>query len=251
VAALAKGRFADAGKLVDTELMLAVTDFMMADTPAHRDAGAARIAMAFVHRGDLYAQQQRYVTARAWYRIALDQRSRTGGAPGASMQRVLGVAGDRLTAIATRDAVTGLPASGATYSAPTWAGPTNDVPLEPVKGRPGVYLLSTEFIYPTLPNDGELSANLGDLAANVRFFDGVARIPVAPAPGNDDAAPIDATRHIADTAPYAKDGRCLLELRLSEPETLTIRTIGDYAACGFGNRVVADGTYRLTELHAK
>lgn len=254
VVALSKGRFADAGKLVDTELMLAVADFMMADTPARRDAGVARIAMAFVHRGDIEAQQQRFVAARAWYRIALDQRWRTAtspGVPGASTQRVFGVAGERLAAIATRDVVAGLPASGATYRAPTWAGPSNDVPLAPVKGRPGVYRLNTEFLYPTLPSDGELSANLGDLDANVRFFDGVARIPVALAPGNDDSAPIDATRRIADTAPYAKDGRCLIELRLSEPETLTIKTIGDETACGFGHNVSADGIYRLTDTHAK
>ncbi len=241
VVALSKGHYAEADRLADQEMLLAVADQLMADTPAREDTAAARIAMAYVHRGDLYAQQQRFPAARAWYGFALDRHAGDGGKPGPSTQRVLGVARERLGAIATRDVVATLPAGGATYSAPTWIGQATDVAIKPAKGRAGVYSVNAEFLFPILTNDGEPSANMGDLAADVRFFDGVARIPIG-----DDGDALDATKRIADTAPWAKDGKCLLELRLSAPETLTIRTIGDVNACGFGNRVMADGTYRLT-----
>jgi hypothetical protein len=39
--------------------------------------------------------------------------------------------------------------------------------------------------------------------------------------------------------------RCLVEFRLSEPETLDVATHGSAAACGFGPKVIPDGRYYL------
>ena len=78
--------------------------------------------------------------------------------------------------------------------------------------------------------DGEPGANLGSMSALVRFYDGAARVPMTDARGD---GPIDATAKIANLAPLdQRDDKCLIEFKLSAPETLDVRTHGSVTACG-------------------
>ncbi|ANB75350.1 hypothetical protein AYM40_23495 [Paraburkholderia phytofirmans OLGA172] len=56
------------------------------------------------------------------------------------------------------------------------------------------------------------------------------------------AAPVDATARIANLAPFDKQAdKCLIEFKLSAPETLDVHTHGSPTECGFGFNVSADG----------
>jgi hypothetical protein len=58
--------------------------------------------------------------------------------------------------------------------------------------------------------------------------------------------PLEGTARVANLGAY--DGhadRCLVEFRLSEPETLDVATHGSAAACGFGPKLIPDGRYYL------
>ena len=148
-----------------------------------------------------------------------------------------------MEAISHKAVVTGIPPRGARFSRYMFSGAWNSIALKPVQGRHGVYRLDGEFIYPTVSADGQPGANLGNLSAYVRFYDGVARVPMSDAGG---AAPIDATAKVDNLAPYDQhDDKCLLEFRLPAPETLDVRTHGSVTACGFGFNVSADGRYYL------
>ena len=115
--------------------------------------------------------------------------------------------------------------------------------MKPVKGRRGVYRIDGEFVYPTVDVAGQPGANLGNLSAYVRFYGGVARVPLTDV---GSAAPVDATAKIGNLAAYDKhDDKCLIEFVLSAPETLDVRTYGSVLHCGFGHNVSADGRYYL------
>jgi hypothetical protein len=77
----------------------------------------------------------------------------------------------------------------------------------------------------------------------VRFYNGVARVPMSDVAGD---TPIDATAKLSNLAPYDQhDDKCLIEFKLSAPETLDVRTHGSVTRCGFGFNVSADGRYYL------
>jgi hypothetical protein len=106
-----------------------------------------------------------------------------------------------------------------------------------------VYRLLAEFLYPSVSSTGQPVASTGTLLANVRFYGAIARIVVS---GQPPGVPLEATAKLTNLDAY--DGhadKCLIELRLTEPETLDVTTHGSAAACGFGPKVMADGQYYL------
>ncbi|NML30159.1 hypothetical protein [Paraburkholderia antibiotica] len=244
VAALDAGRIKDAQTLVAMEASLAeATALQAADTDAPKalSSARARIAMALVHQGDVQLKLGALPNARAYYRTAL---ARGDDYPhDVLLGRAVGAARERFESIAHKDVVSGLPPDGARFRRYMLFGAWNSIDVKPVRGRHGVYRIDGDFVYPMVDAQGEPSANVGDLSAYVRFFGGVARVPVIETNGS---APLDATAKIVNLAPYEhRDDRCLIELRLVEPETLDVRTHGSPQACGFGHNVSADGRYFL------
>jgi len=244
VEALDAGRIKDAQTLVDMESMLADAATLQAEeenSPKALSLAEARVALALVHQGDVQESMGAFANARAYYRSAA---SRTSDAPDDPiLNRVIGVAQQRLASIADKQVVQGLPEPGVRFERYLKLGAWSTVTLVPVKGRRGVYRLNAEFVYPTVGNDGQPEASTGNVLANVRFFGGIARVVMVDEPAG---VPIDATARLANSA--AHDGRadrCLLEFRLTEPETLDVATHGSAAACGFGANVTADGRYYL------
>jgi hypothetical protein len=161
----------------------------------------------------------------------------------AMLNRVVDVAQQRLASIADKQVVQGLPASGVSFAHYLKLGAWSSVTLTPVKGRHGVYRLTADFLYPTVSSNGAPVASSGALVANVRFFGGIARVAVSDEPAG---TLLEATTKLANVAAY--DGhadKCLLEFRLTEPETLDVATHGSVNACGFGPKVTADGRYYL------
>lgn len=248
VAALDAGRIKEAQKLVDMEAALAEATALQAgedNSPKAASSARARVAMALVHLGDVQVRLGALPNARAYYKTAV---SRGRDYPDdALLGRAVAAARERLEAIAGKSVVTELPAGGARFDSYLFFGAWNSVTLKPVKGRHGVYRIDGDFVYPTVGSDGQPSANMGSLAAFVRFYDGVARVPVS---DDDGGAPLDATAKITSLAAYDKPqgkepDKCLLEFRLSEAETLDVVTHGSMTACGFGMNVSADGRYYL------
>jgi predicted DNA-binding protein (UPF0251 family) len=244
VAALEAGRVADAQDLVAMEAALAEATAMQAaeqNSPKATSSARARVAMALVHQGDVQLKLGALPDARAYYRTAA---SRGDDYPNdALLRRAVDAARARLETISHNALVTGVPPRGARFSRYMFFGAWNSIDVKPVKGRRGVYRIDGEFIYPSVGPDGQPSANMGSLSAYVRFHDGVARVPMSDAGGD---APIEATAKIANLAPYQqRDDACLIEFRLSAPETLDVRTYGSTSACGFGFNVSADGRYYL------
>lgn len=244
VAALEAGRIDDAQKLVAMEAALADATVMQAaeeNSPKAASSARARATMALVHRGDVQFKLGALSNARAYYRSAI---SRAGDFPDdALLSRAVAAAQARLDAIALKALVNGLPPEGAHFARYMFFGVWNRIDVKPVKGRRGVYRIDGEFVYPTVDAAGELSANLGSLSAYVRFYHGVARVPMTDV---GSAAPVDATAKIGNLAPYDKhDDKCLIEFALSAPETLDVRTYGSVLRCGFGHNVSADGRYYL------
>lgn len=248
VAALDAGRIKDAQTLVATESALAEANALQAaesNSPKASSSARSRIAMALVHQGDVQLKLGALSNARAYYRTAI---ARGDDYPNdALLGRAVAAARERLESIAHKDVVSGLPADGAQFRRHMFLGAWEIVEVKPVKGRHGVYRLDAEFVYPMVDAQGEPSANLGELSAYVRFFDGVARVPMTHASVDTNGViPIDATTKIANLAPYDQHGdRCLIEFSLVEPETLDVRTHGSPQACGFGHNVSADGRYFL------
>jgi hypothetical protein len=248
VAALDAGRIKDAQTLVDMESMLADAATLRAEeenSPKALISAHARVAMALVHEGDVQASMAAFSNARAYYRSA---EGRVGEGPDDPMLgRVFEVAQQRLATIADKQVVQGLPASGVHFMRYLNLGAWSSVTLTPVRGRRGVYRLVADFVYPSVSSGGQPVANTGTVVANVRFFVGIARVAVpGRAAANTASAPLDATAKLGNVGAY--DGRadkCLLEFRLSEPETLDIATHGSVNACGFAPRVSADGRYYL------
>jgi hypothetical protein len=244
VAALEAGHVKDAQTLVAMEAALAEATAMRAaeeNSPKATSSARARVAMALVHQGDVQVKLGALSDARAYYRSAV---SRGDDYPNdALLGRAVAAARQRLDGISHKAVVTGIPPRGARFSRYMFFGAWNSIDVKPVKGRRGVYRIDGDFVYPTVGPDGEPSANMGSMSAYVRFFDGVARVPMTDAGGN---APIDATAKIGSLAPYQqRDDRCLIEFNLSAPETLDVRTQGSANACGFGFNVSADGRYYL------
>ncbi|MCC8394683.1 hypothetical protein LJ656_18990 [Paraburkholderia sp. MMS20-SJTR3] len=244
VAALDAGRIADAQSLVAMEAALAEATVLQAtdnDSPKALSSARARVAMALVHQGDVQLKLGALPNARAFYRSAL---ARGDDYPhDALLGRAVGAARERFESIAHKELVNGVPADGARFRRYMFFGAWNSIDVKPVKGRHGVYRIDGDFVYPMVDAQGEPSANVGDLSAYVRFFDGVARVPVS---DTSSSAPLDATAKIADLARYDRqDDKCLLEFRLVAPETLDVRTHGSPQACGFGHNVSADGRYFL------
>jgi hypothetical protein len=262
VAALESGRIAEAQTLVGMEAALAEATVMQADEENSAKAASsarARVAMALVHQGDVQVKLGALPDARAYYRTAV---SRGDDYPGdALLGRATAAARERLDAINGRAVVNGVPPGGARFTHYLFFGAWNNIEVKPVKGRHGVYRIDGDFMYPTVGDDGQPGANTGSLSAYVRFYDGVARVPVTLAAGD---APLEATAKITNLAPYAAkqvpsggtatpspsgntrhDDKCLIEFRLSAPETLDVVTRGSPTACGFGFNVSADGRYYL------
>ncbi|KXU83397.1 hypothetical protein CI15_30385 [Paraburkholderia monticola] len=248
VAALEAGRVEDAQTLVATESALAEANALQADesdSPKAASSARSRMAMALVHQGDVQLKLGAWSNARAYYRTAI---ARGDDYPhDALLGRAVAAARERLESIAHKEVVTGLPAEGARFRRHMFFGAWESVDVKPVKGRHGVYRIDGDFVYPMIDAHGEPSANLGELSATVRFFDGVARVPMThPSGATSGAAPIDATTKISNLAPYDQhDDQCLIEFSLVAPETLDVRTHGSPQACGFGHNVSADGRYFL------
>jgi hypothetical protein len=248
VAALDAGRIKDAQTLVATESALADANALQADesnSPKAASSARSRMAMALVHQGDVQLKLGAPSNARAYYRTAI---ARGDDYPhDALLGRAVAAARERLESIAHKEVVSGLPAGGAKFRRHMFFGAWESVDVKPVKGRHGVYRIDGDFVYPMVDAQGEPSANLGEMSAYVRFFDGVARVPMTRASGEPNLdAPIDATTKIANLAPYDQhDDQCLIEFRLVEAETLDVRTHGSPQACGFGHNVSADGRYFL------
>jgi hypothetical protein len=246
VEALDAGRIKDAQSLVDMESMLADAVTLQAEEENSQKAlnsAESRVAMALVHQGDVQASTGAFVNARAYYRSAANRTN--AGADDPMLTRVHTVAQQRLAGIADKQIVDGVPVTGARFARYMNLGAWSSVTLTPLKGRHGEYRLDAEFVYPTVARDGVPHASSGSVVANVRFFGGVARVPVSVSE-QPSGAPIEATAKLTNLNPY--DGRpdkCLLEFRLTEPETLDIVTHGSIGACGFGAKVSADGTYYL------
>lgn len=243
VAALDAGRIDDAQTLVDMESMLADAATLQADeenSPKGLISAYARVAMALVHEGDVQARLGMYPDARAYYKTAAN---RARNSPDdVVLNRVIAVAQQRLATIADKQVVDGLPASGMRFARYQNLGAWSTVTLTPVKGRHGVYRLDADFIFPSVNRNGQPVANTGGLSANVRFYGAVAHIVVSDQPG----APLDGTAKLNNVAAYdARKDKCVLEFRLTEPETLDVATHGAVSACGFGAKVTADGRYYL------
>ena len=244
VAALEAGRVKDAQTLVAMEAALAEATVMQAteeNSAKATSSARARVAMALVHQGDVQLNLGALPDARAYYRTAV---SRGDDYPGdAMLGRAVAAARERLEAISHQAVVTSLPPRGARFSRYMFFGAWNSIDVKPVKGRRGVYRIDGEFVYPTVGPDGQPSANMGSLSALVRFYDGVARVPISDTRGE---GPIDATAKVANLAPFdQRNDKCLIEFQLSAPETLDVRTHGSPTACGFGFNVSADGRYYL------
>ncbi len=244
VAALKAGNVRQAQTLVEMEAALAEATAMQAaeeNSPKASSSARSRVAMALVHQGDVQVRLGALPDARAYYRTAV---SRADGYPNdALLGRAVAAARERLEAISGKAVVDGVPPNGARFLRYTFLGAWNSIEVKPVKGRRGVYRVDGDFIYPTVGADGQPSANMGNLSAYVRFYDGVARVPMTDENGN---APLDATAKITNLAPYDKhDDKCLLEFRLTAPETLDVLTHGSVMQCGFGFNVSADGRYYL------
>jgi predicted DNA-binding protein (UPF0251 family) len=244
VAALEAGRVKDAQTLVTMEAAFADATAMQAaedNEPKAVSSARARVATALVHQGDVQLKLGALPNARAYYRSAV---SRGNDYPNdALIGRAVAAARARLDSIAGKDVVSSLPHRGARFARIMFLGMSSSVTVTPVKGRRGVYRIDGDFVYPTVGPEGEPSANMGALAAYVRFYDGVARVPVN---SNGGAAPLDATARITNLAPYdGHDNTCLIELALTAPETLDVRTHGSVAQCGFGHNVIASGRYYL------
>ena len=252
VAALEAGRIKEAQTLVAMEAALAEATAMQADeqnSPKATSSARARVAMALVHQGDVQVKLGALPDARAYYRTAV---SRGNDYPNdVLLGRAVAAARQRLEAIAGKGVVAGVPPNGARFVSYMFFGAWNSIEVKPVKGRHGVYRIEGDFVYPTVGADGQPSANMGNLSAYVRFYDGVARVPMTDDGGD---APLDATAKITNLAPYDKPAdkpadkhadRCLIEFKLSAPETLDVQTHGSPTACGFGFNVSADGRYYL------
>lgn len=249
VAALESGRIKEAQTLVGMEAALAEATVMQADeenSPKAASSARARVAMALVHLGDVQVKLGALPDARAYYRTAV---SRGDDYPGdALVGRVTTAARERLDAIDGKAVVKGVPPGGARFTHYLFFGAWNNIEVKPVKGRRGVYRIDGDFMYPTVGADGQPGANMGSLSAYVRFYDGVARVPVMVTAGD---APLEATAKITNLARYASQDvaqggdKCLIEFRLSAPETLDVITRGSPTACGFGFNVSADGRYYL------
>lgn len=244
VAALEAGRIKDAQTLVAMEAALAEATVMQAaeeNSPKATSSARARAAMALVHQGDVQLKLGALSNARAYYRSAI---SRGDDFPNDALSgRVVAAAQERLAAIAHQSLVSGVPPNGARFTHYMFFGAWNSIEVKPVKGRRGVYRIDGEFIYPTVDAAGQPSANLGTLSAYVRFYGGVARVPMTDV---SSAAPVDATAKLVNLAPYDQhDDKCLIEFTLSAPETLDVRTHGSLLQCGFGHNVSADGRYYL------
>jgi hypothetical protein len=244
VAALDAGRIDDAQQLVAMEAALAEATVMQAaeeNSLKATSSARARATMALVHQGDVQLKLGALSNARAYYRSAI---SRAGGFPNdALLGRAVAAAQARLDAIAHTSLVNGMPPDGARFTRYMFFGAWNRVDMKPVKGRRGVYRIDGEFVYPTVDAAGQPSANLGSLSAYVRFYGGVARVPLTDV---GSAAPVDATAKVGSLAAY--DGhhdKCLIEFVQSAPETLDVRTYGSVLHCGFGHNVSADGRYYL------
>ncbi len=244
VAALEAGRIKDAQSLVDMESMLADAATLQAEednSPKAINSAHARVAMALIHQGDVQASLGAFSNARAYYRTAA---SRGKEAPDDIMlTRVGGLAQQRLAAIADKQVVQGLPAAGVQFGRYLKLGAWSNITLTPVKGRHGVYRVAAEFLYPSVSGDGQPVANTGVVLANVRFYGGIARVAILDQP---QTLPLEATAKVTNLEAY--DGhadKCLVEFRLSEPETLDVVTHGSAAACGFAPKVTADGRYYL------
>jgi hypothetical protein len=244
VEALDAGRIKDAQTLVDMESMLADAATLQAEednSPKALSSAESRVAMALIHQGDVQASESAFTNARAYYRSAAGRTSQGGDDP--MQSRVKTVAQQRLAGIADKQVVQGLPTAGARFAHYMNLGAWSSVTLTPLKGRHGEYRLDAEFVYPSVARDGEPQASTGRVVANVRFFGGVARVPVSDQPAD---TLIEATARLGNLGAY--DGRpdkCLLEFRLTEAETLDVATHGSIVACGFGAKVSPDGTYYL------
>ncbi|NMM01808.1 hypothetical protein HHL24_28215 [Paraburkholderia sp. RP-4-7] len=256
VAALEAGRIKEAQTLVEMEAALAEATAMQANeenSPKATSSARARVAMALVHQGDVQLKLGALPDARAYYRTAV---SRGNDYPNdALLGRAVAAARQRLESIAGKAVVNGVPPNGARFASYMFFGAWNSVEVKPVKGRRGVYRIDGDFVYPTVGADGQPGANMGSLSAYVRFYDGVARVPMTD--GNGDA-PLDATARITNLARYDKQAdkpadkpsdkhadKCLIEFKLSAPETLDVQTHGSPTECGFGFNVSADGRYYL------
>ncbi|CAE6800346.1 hypothetical protein [Paraburkholderia haematera] len=260
VAALEAGRIKEAQTLVEMEAALAEATAMQAgeeNSPKATSSARARVAMALVHQGDVKLRLGALPDARAYYRTAV---SRGNDFPNdALLGRAVAAAHERLESIAGKSVVNGVPPDGARFASYMFFGAWNSIEVKPVKGRRGVYRIEGDFMYPTVSADGQPSANMGSLSAYVRFYNGVARVPMTDGGGD---APLDATARITNLALYDKPAdkpadkpsdkqadrhadKCLIEFKLSAPETLDVETHGSLTECGFGFNVSADGRYYL------
>ncbi|MDE1182285.1 hypothetical protein [Paraburkholderia sp.] len=245
--ALEAGRLDDAKALIAMEAQLAdAASLEAADQNAWKAivVAQARAAMAFVHQGDLEVRLGAWTNARAYYRSAIGRGNDYPDDP--SLARAVQLARARYQAIAHKSVIAGLPASGARFERYLSPGARDVVTLTPVKGRRGVYRIDGSFLDPVVSNDGWPRANTGSVIAYLRFYDGVARVPLAEGHNGTDAAPLDATARIADIgAARRQRERCVIEFDLSAPETLDVVTHGPLVLCGFGLNVIADGRYYL------
>ena len=244
VAALDAGRIKDAQALVDMESMLADAATLQAEgenSPKALNSAHARAAMALIHEGDVQSGMGAFSNARAYYRTAANRGKDAADDP--MLGRVVEVAQQRLAGIADKQVVQGLPASGVRFARYLNLGAWSTITLAPVKGRRGVYRLEARFVYPSVSTEGQPVVNTGTVVANVRFFGAIARVVVSDQPVG---ATIEAATRVNNLGAYdAHADKCLLEFRLTAPETLDIATHGSVGACGFGPDVAADGRYYL------
>jgi hypothetical protein len=211
------------------------------NSPKASSSARARATMALVHQGDVQLKLGALTNARAYYRSAINRGNEFPD--DALLRRAVAAAQARLDAIAHKSVVQGVPPEGARFTRYIFFGAWNRIEIKPVKGRHGVYRIDGEFIYPTVDAAGQPGANLGNLSAYVRFYGGVARVPMTDV---GSAAPVDATARTGNLAPYDQhDDKCLIEFTLSAPETLDVRTYGSVLHCGFGHNVSPDGRYFL------
>lgn len=108
--------------------------------------------------------------------------------------------------------------------------------------------LTGTFTY-QLPNDagnGELKVNpLED--GNLRFSLSIVGGPPAHNMGFMEGKATLRDDHIADIVTEEYAGKCHLQLTFSDNQVVIKTLEGDSPACGFGNNVIADGTYKLTD----
>ena len=244
VAALDAGRIKDAQALVDMESMLADAATLQAEgenSPKALNSAHARAAMALIHEGDVQSGMGAFSNARAYYRTAANRGKDAADDP--MLGRVVEVAQQRLAGIADKQVVQGLPASGVRFARYLNLGAWSTITLAPVKGRRSVYRLEARFVYPSVSNEGQPVVNTGTVVANVRFFGAIARVVVS---DQLVGATIEAATRVNNLGAYdAHEDKCLLEFRLTAPETLDVATHGSVGACGFGPDVAADGRYYL------